>query len=303
MKILSAHAVLILLLISCASPAFSQMTQADFLQDSKQADQFIREQHWDIAKKMLLGLTKTSFAREHEFCQLAFCYIGAFPTKEDYAIADRYAHQSTMLNPEYGHAYLARAICAIELYKDDACLIYSTKCLTCKLPDLYGHYIRARAYIQLQKYSEALADLQAWGDAVGKIDKRQIPYSTEAEVYEKMGKLDEAVKYFRLDQSIHPEQAIKNTVRCLRKQKHYVEAISEVSLLIKRNAEDSDAYNVRASIKADNKDLRGAIADYGKAIEMSPTPTYYKNRAHIYEQLGETTLAKKDFANADKSQF
>jgi tetratricopeptide (TPR) repeat protein len=66
---------------------------------------------------------------------------------------------------------------------------------------------------------------------------------------------------------------------------------------------NNDAFNLRANIKAHTKDWKGAISDYSHAISLSPTSSYYKNRAQAYKALGLEELAKKDLMSAEKPLF
>ncbi len=276
---------------------------SDFIRESRQADQFIKEKHWDAAKRILLRLVSTPYAREHQYTELAFCYISSFPSKEDWVLIEGYARKAISLDPEAGHAYTALASTAIEKNDCEDCIRLATKAVSCKQPDQYALYQRARAYAQLHRYNEALADLEKWDSIITRSDKTQATVEMQGQILEKMGRTDDAAKRYKLEMSFHPEQAIKNEVRCLLREKKYSEAVSEVSTLIKRNSNDSDAYNLRGSIKAQAKDWKGAIADYGLAIDLSPTSTYYKNRAKAYEGLGQINLAKQDLAIAEKSTY
>ncbi|MDR3613040.1 MAG: hypothetical protein P4L53_05695 [Candidatus Obscuribacterales bacterium] len=297
-------AVTILSISICRTPVKAEnITPSDFIRESHQADQFIKEKHWDVAKRILLKLVTTPYAREHEYSELSFCYISAFPSKEDWTLAERYARKAIFLDSESGHAYAALASTIIEKNDYPGCIQIATKAVTCKHPDQFALYLRARAYTAVRKYKEALIDLEKWDSIVTQVDKSQTTVEMQGQILEKMGKIDEAVKRYKAEIPYHPEQAIQNVVRCLQKEKKYPEAIIEVSTLIERNSDDSDAYNLRASLKAQMKDWKGAIADYDHAINLSPTSTYYRNRAQAYEALGQANLAKQDLANAEKSPF
>jgi len=299
-KILAA---LVCIFIYQSSAKGQSISRSDFLRESQQADRFGVEGHWDIAKNILLRLVASPYAREHEYTELAYCYLNALPGKTEYSLAERYARKALSLNPEAGHACAALAELAIERNDYEGSIQLATRALNCKPPDKYAGYLRARCYVALHKYNEALRDLEQWDICVTKTDKSQTTVKMQGEILEKMGSTDAAIKKYKADSPYHPEQATKNVVRCLQKEGKYREAIVEVSTLIKRNAEDSDAYNLRASLKAQAKDWKGAIADYDHAINLSPTSTYYKNRAQAYEALGQTKLAKQDLANAEKSSF
>jgi tetratricopeptide (TPR) repeat protein len=291
-------------LAAVLTPAKSQnITQTDFAREARQADQFMNESHQDAAKRILLVLIRTPYAGVHEYVQLSYAYLNSLPGKTDYVIAGRYARKAILLDPECGPAYAALATVAIEQNDFNGCIQLATRAFTCKKPDAHAIYLRARAYAGLHKYNEALADLEKWDKLISPTDKTQITVAMQGEILEKLGKTDEAVKRYKADMPYHPENAVKNVVRCLKKAKRYPEAISEATVLINRNPNDSDAYNLRASLRALAIDWKGAVEDYNRAIDLSPTSTYYRNRAKAYEALGMANLAKQDLADAEKSSF
>lgn len=58
-------------------------------------------------------------------------------------------------------------------------------------------------------------------------------------------------------------------------------------------------YAFRASAYADKQDLSDAIQDYSKAIELkSDFPEALANRANLYDQIGATAQASRDYERA-----
>ena len=291
----------IVFLSICYTPANAQnMSPSDFLRESQQADQFIKEKHWDYAKRILLRLVATHHGREHEYSQLSYCYLNMLPGEEDFHAAELCARKAISLDPECGYAYAALAEARLGCNDYSGTIAAATKAVECKRPAEFVIYLRARAFSALNKYKEALSDFERYDRFISKVDKTQVNLQTEGELLEKMGRIDDAIKKFTADKPYHLEQATKNIVICLQKQKKYPEAIAEISTLIKRNPQDSDFYNLRATVKAQAKDWKGAIADYNHAISLVPTPTYYKNRAKAYDALGQRDLAKQDLVSAEK---
>jgi tetratricopeptide (TPR) repeat protein len=82
--------------------------------------------------------------------------------------------------------------------------------------------------------------------------------------------------------------------RCLAlyKQQAWDEAIAACSKAIELDPKSRDAYAMRAIILRDGKgNLDGALADFGKAIEIDPHPELYRGR-------GLTKYIKNDFDGA-----
>lgn len=58
-------------------------------------------------------------------------------------------------------------------------------------------------------------------------------------------------------------------------------------------------YAFRASAYADKQNFQDAIQDYTKAIELKPDfPEAFANRANLYERIGDTARASRDYERA-----
>ena len=291
----------ILILLFAGTPAYSQVISPDdFRRESHEADRFIDEKRYDIAQRILLKLIATHHGRAHEYTNLATCYMSTLPEQQDFVTAEKCALKAIALDPEGGSAYAALA--DAKLGQDDfaGTITAATKELEVKSPAEAAFYTRARAYASLNKYSEALKDFERYDPVISKWNKSHVNYEEEGRLLLLMGRTDEALKKFRADKVFRFEQATKNIMSCLRKQKKYPEAIAEASALLAHNPKDSDLYSMRGGVKAEAKDWKGAIADYSKAIELSPTETYYRNRAEAYKASGQGALAQKDLASLEK---
>jgi tetratricopeptide (TPR) repeat protein len=288
------------LLIFQTSAHGQNMSPSEFLSESHQADIFIGERHWDVAQRILLRLIATHHGRAHEYSQLAFCFLNALPGEEDFPNAEVCARKAIAMDPTSCSGY--HALAQVRMGRDDfaGTIAAATKAIDCKKPCEDAVYLRARAYAVMNKNAEALKDFERYDRFISQFNKSCVNFDSEGALLEKLGRPDDAIKKYQADKVYHLEQATKNIVTCLQKQKKYPEAIAEISALIKRNPQDSDFYNLRGSIKAQAKDWKGAITDYNHAITIVPTSSYYKNRAQAYDALGQKDLAKKDLASAEK---
>ena len=286
--------------VAPVSAQYMNMSKTDFLREAHQADLFMNETHQDAAKKIYEVLVRTKWVTAHEYTQLAYAYLYAIPSKRDFELSENCARKAIHLAPEYGPALAALAHALLEQNNYEGCIKFATRAINCKQPDTHAFYLRARGYAALHQYKEAIADLEHWDKIISKTDKVQQTFLMEGEIFERMGNADEAIRRYKLAAPYHPEDSVKSIVRVLKNAKRYPEAIAEINILIKRNSADSDAYNTRGEFKALSKDWKGAVEDYTHAIDLSPTSTYYRNRAKAYQATGLTALAKKDFVNADK---
>ena len=85
------------------------------------------------------------------------------------------------------------------------------------------------------------------------------------------------------------------------KQKDYRGAIADYTKAIKTDRNNATAYYNRAGARMELKDYKGAIADYTKAIEINPkyAEAYY-NRGLARKLDGDKQGAIKDFSEYDK---
>jgi tetratricopeptide (TPR) repeat protein len=218
-----AFATVTILSISiCQTPGRAEnMSASDFIRESHEADLFIGERHWNIAQRILLRLVATHHGREHEYSQLSYCYLNALPGEEDFHAAELCARKAISLNPESGYAHAALAEARLGVNDYAGAIAAATKAVECKTPAEFVIYQRARAYSALNKYNEALKDFERYDRFIAKSNKTLVNLEAEGGLLEKMGRSDEAIKKYTADKIYHLEQATKNIVYCLQKQKKY----------------------------------------------------------------------------------
>jgi tetratricopeptide (TPR) repeat protein len=73
-------------------------------------------------------------------------------------------------------------------------------------------------------------------------------------------------------------------------------ALEDLNQIILRDDKDGVAYLDRGSIKERQGRLDGALADYGRSIEIAPSASAYFNRANAYVQMEEPDWALADFS-------
>jgi Tfp pilus assembly protein PilF len=66
-----------------------------------------------------------------------------------------------------------------------------------------------------------------------------------------------------------------------------------------RRSTTRDLYLSRAALRVKNGDIKAALQDYGKAIELDPgSPTPYMRRAMLYQAKGDPDAAAKNYQAA-----
>ncbi|BAU08523.1 tetratricopeptide repeat-containing S1 family peptidase [Fischerella sp. NIES-3754] len=84
-------------------------------------------------------------------------------------------------------------------------------------------------------------------------------------------------------------------------QKDYKGAIADYTSALKINPNDADAYNNRGVARSDLGDKQGAIADYTSALKINPNDAdAYNNRGNARSDLGDKQGAITDFNSALK---
>jgi tetratricopeptide (TPR) repeat protein len=252
------------------------------------------------AREALLRLRSTVYGQNDAmlYCRLADTYLADDdPRASRLQNAEACLKKSLAIDPEFGPAYRNMAGLCIDREQYAPGVQWGTRALTCKKPDKTVFWLRSRCYYELNKLNEALADMNAFM-------KLPLPkktgkhYSYLGELYKAMGRNDDAIKVYRQAIPFGRDWAESQIVRCLESQNKLPEAIKEVSDIVKKNPADDDGYHIRARLLVKNKDLKGALADFTKAIELEPLSQYYRERAAVYESLGQHDLAVKDLAQA-----
>ena len=78
-------------------------------------------------------------------------------------------------------------------------------------------------------------------------------------------------------------------------------ALKHFTTAVKIEPENPFRYSSRAFVKERTKDLKGALVDYERAIELDPKDAIsLNNKGLIEEKLGRKDKAKQSFAQADK---
>jgi tetratricopeptide (TPR) repeat protein len=70
--------------------------------------------------------------------------------------------------------------------------------------------------------------------------------------------------------------------------------------VIRVNAKDPEAFQVRARLEGKAKLYKEAISDYTQAIAIEPNARFFRERAALYKVTGQKTAAEDDLKKAAK---
>lgn len=162
---------------------------------------------------------------------------------------------------------------------------------------------RASVYGTLGENEKALDD---YSDLIKCMPHRASYYIKRAGQFERMGRYKDALNDYsgaimnnRIADLVTCDSYKKRAILLSKLGRHH-DAINDLSKLIELDDSDDDAIRLRGNEYRISNQLEKAIADYSKAIELSPqyARSSYESRASAYEALGKSDLAEKDRQNA-----
>lgn len=214
--------------------------------------------------------------------------------------AEEALNRALQIEPGSGCAY--RDLAALAAYKEDypQAIAYASKAVTCKNPDRSAFWRRAKVYYSMHKLNEALADVTEFLKHPPPRHIEQLAF--KAQLLEEMGRYDQAIVAYKDAAPYRKDWAYFQVLRCLKLANRLDEGISEASKLLAATPQNDDVLHMRAQMFAKKKNLKAALADYSMAIAVEPLSQYYRERAGIYDALGQHDLAIKDRQKADKHE-
>ncbi|MCC6977984.1 MAG: tetratricopeptide repeat protein [Candidatus Melainabacteria bacterium] len=212
--------------------------------------------------------------------------------------------KATKIDPECGRAFNKLGECH-SLRGDYATGIkLFTKAIQVKKPDYNGLRERASAYSNLHRDLEAKQDMELFmrkgrmpgpGRYRDKIDMQM------AGIYENVGEYAKALAiYRRMQKDRYEDGRVLREVACLRGMHKPDEALKVLTALISHNKADDIGYLNRARLYESMGKHAQAITDYSTAIDLSPSTTYLKERAAVYDKIGRKDLAERDRKEAER---
>jgi tetratricopeptide (TPR) repeat protein/S1-C subfamily serine protease len=254
----------------------------------------------------------------------------AYLNKEDYETASADFGAALKIDPEMRAAYEGRGTCQREMGQYDQAIRDLTEAIRRDSADADGYERRAKCYQALERYHEALKDrnravelspdeyvyLLGRGqtfralkkfDAARRDFERAIAlepgrseiYYELAYVYYDEQKYDQAELFFTMAQERSPHEPSYFNMRGMARLQsdHYDRAVEDFNAAINL-APDRSLYrwNLGRALWYLDRNLESAQA-YSEYIRLEPNdPDGYKERAEVYDALGEERLAEADRA-------
>ena len=195
--------------------------------------------------------------------------------KKDFDGAIRDFTEAIRLKPDYSLYYNFRADAYEAKNLLDRALTDYTKAIELKKDYSLNYSDRSKVYRKLKRYLEALNDIE------------------------------NAIKF---KTSNYPDSLLfTDKIEIYREMKDYPKALEEVDKLVARYENSSGYLIMRAEIRTDLNNKRGAISDYTKIIEdlgnLATLKNVYLSRSALYKQLGEYEKAEQDLQNYSKTNF
>ncbi|MEL7009806.1 MAG: tetratricopeptide repeat protein, partial [Cyanobacteria bacterium J06588_4] len=169
--------------------------------------------------------------------------------------------------------YKFRANVFLELEQFDRAIDDANQLITLR-PEAVSYHFRAGIYQEAKQYENAIADEN---QAIAMLPNYAHAHRRRAEIY------GELKQY---------EQAIADYTKAISFYADYLDFGSN-------SADYANAYLGRADTYRQLKQYEQAIADYDNSLAVYPEYAYaYKNRGELYQELGNTSQAKQDLAQA-----
>lgn len=164
--------------------------------------------------------------------------------------------------------------------------------------DLYNN--RATIFATLGDTERALQDI---GEYIRQGSDKPAGYMKRGVLLEKLGRYDQALLDYSKAIALQPASAIlvagenyKARASLLSRLGRHKESISDLSKAISLDDSDDDALRVRGDEYCALGKVENAVADYTRAIELSPdyARASYEARSKAYKAMGKLDLAEKD---------
>lgn len=261
-----------------------------------EADELIDRGLEGEARELLLAVCATKLVTARHFRLLSRTYKSEMGDTEKGRPASFYLDKAVALDPNYSEGWMEKAKLALIDGDIDNGLKLINRALACKPAYSGCAHVKANLLATKKQFKEALP----WIEQAAQFDPDSASvFRDKGTILENLSRYDEAIAAYKKAYQIKRQDwTIFQIVRCLETQKKYAQGIEVLSLLIKDNPSDGEAFRTRARLKVKNKDLQGALRDISQTIELEPTSTSYLERAKIYKQMGDQAHADADLKKA-----
>lgn len=161
-------------------------------------------------------------------------------------------------------------------------------------------HLRAMMYSAKGMHKKAIEDLNEY---IKLMPSKHRAYMWRGNAYEADGNLAKALEDFSTGFKVSNDYEYRfHRARILQRQGRIKDAIAEMSIILKQNPEEDEAWNKRGSLNFQAGNYKDAVSDYTQALATSfgAHETLYRARARAYEKLGERAKAEADVKKANE---
>jgi len=255
------------------------------------------------ARQILQSLSGTSTATPEILCLLADTYLAEGPdmTTAESALAESLAKRALVIDPQWGNAYKILAQVENDKGEHQKAVEYANKALAAKKPDIKAYLQRTLSYQALGKNKLALADITEYLKYTFTDPDMHL---LRAGILRALKQPIEEIEEYKAALKLHyRDYTVYQLAQTYEQIGKFEPAIAELTKLIKATGQDAEAFQKRGHLYMRLKKYNEAIADYSKAISIEASPRFYKERAAVYQQMGNTRAAQADLAMSKKEDL
>lgn len=159
-------------------------------------------------------------------------------------------------------------------------------------------YNRAGAYMKLEDYSAAIADIDAF---VGLTDTATYPYFLRARAYHLLGNEDMAIPAYgdAIERNVETETASIYRAELNFRKGMVAESEADYTAAIMANPKNAQAYHDRGSMRKVQEKWQAAADDYNSAIRLDPRMAIaYNNLGAVYRKMDRNADALGEYSQA-----
>jgi tetratricopeptide (TPR) repeat protein len=159
-------------------------------------------------------------------------------------------------------------------------------------------YNRAGAYMKLEDYPAAIADIDAF---VGLTDTATYPYFLRARAYHLMGNEDMAISSYgeAIERNVETETASIFRAELYFRKGMVAESEADYTAAILVNPKNAQAYHDRGSMRKVQEKWQAAADDYNSAIRLDPRMAIaYNNLGAVYRKMDRNADALGEYNQA-----
>ncbi len=300
---LTVSPLLLSLTLSFSAIEPAQAAGKDPVQEKlEKADQYLREDHAEKAKDMLIEVVKARPKNAIAWVLLGQAFQDLGVLDRTYGSAKQCYLKALEIQPNMSRAYTKMG----ELSAIDGDYVtelgYLEKALKCPNPDKFALKAQAVAYSNLKRDKMALESYMKFMAHPTTNKDNPIVLKSLANLQENAGKYDDCL--LTLDKLEKPGKKVEyehQRARCYEKSGKTDKAISIYSamLSVKGNEGDELALSKRAELYERLGRYKEAMKDLDTLVSGEPSASAYKKRAALWQKMGNPARARQDLEKSN----